>query len=101
MTDYHVSDIYQGGYSSLDSNKYGAAFTGYHLPVTESVQPSIEGYNTSQGSRLGVSTDPRNANILKEFSEKITPGERVIELSLIDIGEATASIPKQHFDEIR
>ena len=84
MGDYHISDIYQGGYSSLKAD-YGPVFTGYRVDV----------------SKLGVSTDPRTANILKEVSEKIAPGEKVIELSLIDLGEATASVPKQHLDEVR
>lgn len=84
MGDYHISDIYQGGYSSLKED-YGPVFTGYRVDV----------------SKLGVSTDPRTANILKEVSEKIAPGEKVIELSLIDLGEATASVPKQHLDEVR
>ncbi len=84
MGDYHISDIYQGGYSSLKED-YGPVFTGYRVDV----------------SKLGISTDPRTANILKEVSEKITPGGKVIELSLIDLGEATASVPKQHLDEVR
>ena len=84
MGDESVSNIYQGGYSSLKDN-YGPIFTGYRADI----------------SRLGVSTDPRTANILKEVSEKIAPGQKVMELSLIDIGEATASIPKQHLDEVR
>ena len=84
MADYRISDIYQGGYSSLDSG-YGPVFTGYRAPV----------------SKLGVSTDPRTANILKEISEKIAPGEKVIELSIIDLGSPIEAIPKQHFDEAR
>lgn len=82
---YHIADIYQGGYSSLDPEKSGATFTGYRTPV----------------SKLGVSTDPRTANILKEVSEKIAPGQKVIELSLIDLGSPIEAIPKQHFDEIK
>ena len=101
MADYHISDIYQGGYSSLDPDKYGSAFTGYHAPIVDSITPNVGGYEKTSGSRIGISTDPRTANILKEVSEKIAPGQKVIELSLIDIGEATASIPKQHYDEIR
>ncbi len=83
MADYHISDIYQGGYSSLDSG-YGPVFTGYRTSV----------------SKLGLSTDPRTANILKEVSEKIAPGEKVVELSLIQ-PETFEAIPKQHLKEIQ
>jgi sugar phosphate isomerase/epimerase len=83
MADYHISDIYQGGASSLDSG-YGPVFTGYRTSV----------------SKLGLSTDPRTANILKEVSEKIAPGEKVIELSLIQ-PENFEAIPKQHLKEIQ
>ena len=103
-SNYHISDIYQGGYSAFNepSNRnYSPVFTGYNMPMVESVQPTINGYEASMGTRLGISTDPRTANILKEVSEKIAPGQKVMELSLIDIGEATASIPKQHLDEVR
>src|SRR3989344_7162426 len=103
-SNYHISDIYQGGYSAFNepsSRNYSPVFTGYNMPMVESVQPTINGYEASMGTRLGISTDPRTANILKEVSEKIAPGQKVMELSLIDIGEATASIPKQHLDEVR
>ena len=79
---YIIENIYQGGYSSLSPN-YGNLFTGYRADV----------------GKIGLSTDPRTANILKEVSEKITPGEKVIELSLIQ-PEVFDSIPKQHLKEI-
>src|SRR3989344_8918533 len=101
MADYHIADIYQGGYSSLDPDKYGATFTGYHLPIVDSVQPTIEGYKISQGTRLGVSTDPRTANVLKEVSEKLSAGQKIVELSAIDLGSPIEAIPKQHWDELR
>ena len=82
--DYHVSDIYQGGYSSLDSESYGSVFTGYHGNIAQ----------------LGLSTDPRTANILKEFSDKLAPGQKVIELSLIT-PEVLEAVPKQHLKEIQ
>ena len=75
--DYHINDLYQGGYSSLKPS-YGDVFTGY---------------NMSAGS-LGMSVDPRTANILKDVSEKIAPGIKNIELSLIQ-PEILESIPKQ------
>src|SRR3989344_2680310 len=83
MADYHISDIYQGGYSSLSPN-YGPVFTGYRVGV----------------SQLGRSTDPRTANILKEVAEKIAPGEKIIELSLIS-PETLEAIPKQHLQEVK
>ncbi|MEK6842830.1 MAG: hypothetical protein AABX84_03355, partial [Nanoarchaeota archaeon] len=93
MADYHIADIYQGGYSTLDSEKYGPVFTGYHAPLVK--------VGESYGSRIGVSTDPRTANILKEVSEKIAPGQKVIELSTIDLMSPIEAIPKQHWDEVR
>ena len=81
--DSTISDIYQGGYSSLNSD-YGSLFTGYRVENT---------------STIGLSTDPRTANILKEFSDKIAPGQKGIELSLIQ-PEILEAIPKQHLEEI-
>ena len=81
--DYTVSDIYQGGYSSLNPD-YGSVFTGYRVEDT---------------STIGLSTDPRTANILKDVSEKIAPGIKNIELSLIQ-PEILESIPKQHLEEM-
>jgi len=82
--DYSISDIYQGGYSSLNSD-YGSLFTGYR----------------ASPSTIGVSTDPRTANILKEVSEKINPGQKVIELSLIDLGAPLDTITKQQLEEVK
>ena len=59
--DYKISDIYQGGYSSLAS-------------------PS-NGYMTA-GS-LGMTTDFRTANILQEVSTKISSGIKNIEVTAI------------------
>lgn len=81
--DYHIADIYQGGYSSLNSN-YGSLFTGYRAPI----------------ENLGISTDPRTANILKEVSDKIAPGQKVVELSLIT-PETLEAIPKQQLKEVQ
>ena len=77
-----IENIYLGGYSSL-SPDYGSLFTGYR----------------ADAGSLGLSTDPRTANVLKEMSEKIAPGQKVIELSLIQ-PEIFDSIPKQHLKEI-
>ena len=80
--NYIIENIYQGGYSSLNSD-YGSLFTGYR----------------ADASKIGLSTDPRTANVLKEFSEKIAPGQKIIELSLIQ-PEIFESIPKQHLKEL-
>ncbi|MEK6898453.1 MAG: hypothetical protein AABX28_03805, partial [Nanoarchaeota archaeon] len=86
MADYTISDIYQGSYSSLDSNaNYGNSFIGYR----------------GTAEKLGISTDPRTANILKEVSEKIAPGQKVVELSMIDLGAPIETIPKQQLEEVR
>jgi len=83
QTNYVIENLYQGGYSSL-SPDYGSVFTGYRVEDT---------------STIGLSTDPRTANILKDVSEKITPGEKVVELSLIQ-PEILEAIPKQHLEEV-
>jgi len=80
--DYTVKDIYQGGYSSL-SPSYGDVFTGYRVAA---------------GS-LGLTTDPRTANVLQEVSSKLSTGVKQIELSTVS-PEIFESIPKQHLKEI-
>lgn len=81
--NYIIEDLYQGGYSSLNPNHEGELFTGYRTNV----------------GTIGLSTDPRTANILKEVSDKLAPGEKVVELSLIQ-PEILEAIPKQHLKEI-
>ena len=80
--DYTIENIYQGGYSSL-SPSYGDVFTGYHA---------------SAGS-LGLSGDPRTADILSDVSKKIASGIKTFELSLVN-PEVMETIPKQHLDEV-
>ncbi len=80
--DYTVSDIYQGGYSSLKP-KYGDVFTGYRInPAT-----------------FGLTTDPRTANILQDASMKLNTGARQIEISAVS-PEVFESIPNQQLKEI-
>ncbi len=67
----YTSSLYQGGYSSLEPG-YGNVFVGYR---------------TSAGTLAGT-TDPRMGNIMKEFSDKLAPGEKTIQLALIDPGIA-------------
>ena len=80
--NYTISDIYQGGYSSL-SPSYGDVFTGYRA---------------SAGS-LGLSTDPRTANVLQETSAKLSTGVKQIELAAVS-PEIFDAIPKQHLKEL-
>src|SRR5688572_22042320 len=85
MADYTINDIYQGGYSSLEPN-YGSVFSGYRLKDT---------------STIGVSSDPRTANVLKDVSDKLASGQKVIELSFIDLGNPLDTISKQQLSEVR
>jgi sugar phosphate isomerase/epimerase len=80
--DYTVSDIYQGGYSSL-SPKYGDVFGGYR------VNPGA----------FGLTTDPRTANILQDASIKLNTGAKHIEISAVS-PEIFESIPNQQLKEI-
>jgi len=80
--DYKIKDLYQGGYSSLTPS-YGDVFTGYR----------------SGGGSLGMTTDPRNANLLQEVSSKLSSGVKQIELSAVS-PEIFESIPKQQLKEI-
>ncbi len=80
--DYSIKDIYQGGYSSLEP----------------SVEDTPTRYRMSAGS-FGLTTDPRNANVLQEVSSKLSTGVKQIEVSAIspDIFE---SIPNRDLKEI-
>jgi len=80
--DYTINDIYQGGYSSL-SPSYGDIFTGYMV----------------KAGSLGLTTDPRTANVLQDVSTKLSTGVKQIELAAVS-PEVFESIPKQHLKEI-
>jgi len=82
MADYEIKDIYQGGYSSLSSG-YENFSLGY-LPTRS----------------FGTTTDPRVADVITEVSQKIAPGQKIIELSMIQ-PEIFESVPKQHLEEVR
>ncbi len=81
--DYTISDIYQGGYSSLKPNYTGPSYGGKHV---------------SAGS-LALSTDPRTANILKETSDKLSTGVKQIDITAVS-PEVFDSMPKQHLKEV-
>ena len=76
-SDYTLSDIYQGGYSSLASTS--------------------NGYMTA-GS-FGMPTDPRTANILQEVSTKLQSGVKNIEITGVS-PEICDSIPQQQLKEV-
>ena len=81
---YKINEIYQGGYSSLDPEKaYSNNLGGYHI---------------ASGS-LGMTTDPRTANIIKDASTKLSSGVKHMELALVS-PEIFDAIPKQHFKEL-
>jgi hypothetical protein len=82
MGDYKIEDIYQGGYSSFKPT-YGDVFTGYRA---------------SAGS-LGLTTDPRTANVLQDASVKLNTGAKQIELALVD-PQIFDSIPQQQLKEL-
>jgi sugar phosphate isomerase/epimerase len=81
MTDYTLN-FYQGGYSSLKPS-YGDLFTGYRIAAKD----------------LGMSTDPRTANVLQEVSTKLNMGITNIELSQVT-PEVFESIPKGQLKEV-
>ena len=78
----NTSSIYQGGYSSL-SPQYGSIFTNYR------VNPRT----------LGMTTDPRTANIVKDAANKFHTGARHIEISAVT-PEVFESIPDEHLKEM-
>lgn len=86
MADYHISDIYQGGYSSLNPN-YGPIFTGYRAPV----------------SSIGTATSPFTINIIKEVADKLAPGQKNVEVSLGIFPDRAPieAVPKQYLEEVK
>lgn len=79
--EYRISDIYQGGYSSLDSEK-----------------GNFQGYRVAAGD-IGMSTDARTANVLKEVSENIAAGGKVVEISQAS-SEVFEAIPNDQLKEL-
>ena len=80
---FKVSDIYQGGYSTFDS-EYGSLFTGYRVAA---------------GS-LGLPTDPRTADIISAVAARIPSGAKVVDVTLIS-NELFESVPQQHLKEVK
>ncbi|HTY44315.1 MAG TPA: TIM barrel protein [Patescibacteria group bacterium] len=80
---YSLNDIYQGGYSSFNSD-YGSVFSGYHVSA----------------KNFGLTTDPRTADILKDASAKFATGVKHMEVSAVS-PEVFESIPEQHLKEMK
>lgn len=80
--DYKISDIYQGGYNSLDHEK-GAYFTGFH----------------ANASSIGTSINPQTANQLGEVNKILNQGFVPIEIGSLS-PQIFDQIPKQHFKEM-
>ena len=80
--DYKINNIYQGGYSSLNS----------------SVEETPTKYRMSAGS-FGLTTDPQTANVLQEVSSKLSTGVKQIEISAVS-PEFFESIPNRDLKEI-
>jgi len=76
--NYTISDIYMRGPSSFDSPQ--------DTPIT--------------AGSLGLTTDARTANILKEVSDKTSTGVKQIELEFVS-PEVFDSIPQQQLKEVR
>ncbi len=56
-------------------------------------------YSTNPAAGIGLSTDARQANVLKEINSKLNTGATTIEVSQ-QFSEVFESIPKQHFAEL-
>jgi len=80
MVNYE--NFYPGNYSSLDP-EYGELFTGYKIPA----------------GQLGATTSVQTANQLKEVTNLLNQGMKVVEVSTIQ-PEVFEMIPKQHLKEI-
>jgi hypothetical protein len=80
---YTISDIYQGGYSSLNPS-YGELFIGYHAVAGE----------------MGAPTKPDTANQIQQVNQLLNQGIIPIEMGVLK-PEVFDTIPKQHFKEIK
>lgn len=76
---YKISDVYRGGGSSLN-------YPSEESPIT--------------AGSLGMTTDPRTANLLKDVSSKLSAGVKHMELEFVS-PEIFDSMPQQHLTEVR
>ena len=82
MVNYEIKGIYGGGPSSFDSSK--------------SLSPSK--YPVTAGS-MGLTTDPRTANVLREVAHKLSAGVKQIEVEAVS-PEIFESIPNKDLEEV-
>lgn len=88
-----------GGYQTFygDANKYGPRYPWSE----EGTSPIGIPYKSAPAAgTFGLTTRPDTANQLKEVSEKLSSGAKVIEITAIQ-PQILESIPEQHLDEIR
>jgi len=83
--EYKVAGMYQGGFSTLDPNKYSPSgvYTGYRIP----------------SGQLGAPTKPDTANQIAQVHMLLNQGIIPIEIGALN-PEVFDQIPKQHFKEI-
>jgi hypothetical protein len=79
---YLIENSYLKGYSAFEPT-----------PLSSSNYPIRTG-------SLGITTDPRNANVLQEVSSKLSAGLKHVELEAIT-PEFFDSVPKQQLEEVR
>ena len=77
--DYTISNIYQGGYSSLKP------------------YPSLSPESVGD---IGMATDARTANILKIVSQNLSAGAKVVELNQV-FPEVFEAVPEDQLEEVR
>lgn len=81
--NYTISDIYQGGYSSL-SPSYEDAFVGYNIPAGD----------------IALTHDPRTANFVQSASNALSTGLKNIEIQGTD-KVMLESIPNNQWKELQ
>lgn len=86
VKEFKVSDMYQGGFDSLDPNKaYDSPFFGYHA---------------KSAGVLGAPTKPDTANQIQQVTQLLNQGMVPVEIGTLG-QEVFDQIPKQQFAEIR
>ncbi len=81
--DYKIENLYQGGYSSLDPS--------------QNLSPIP---NPISAKDLGMSTDARTANIIKQASQNLSAGATTIEINQV-FPEVFDAVPKEQLEETR
>ncbi len=79
----NVEEFYPGTYTAAPSSEYGEFFTGYRMPF----------------GKIGSPTSIQTANQIKEVSDRLSEGTKLVELQPIQ-SEIFETIPKQQFAEV-